>query len=143
MCLTLIYEKPWIYKKWFRKIDLSIQNKIYTGYKVFNSLEHDHRIFFTPILGKVIPIKKWVTADSFETISFVCYIGGGKSCTYSYKSGFHIFLYKRDAKRYREGLSYKSFVRKVKFKNVITLGREPLNLLTVVAKEMMIPWLNI
>lgn len=109
------------------------------GYKIFKLSEKGE--LHTPLYAKKKPleINKWFRSKQ-KRISF---------SRREYLSGYHIFQYKKDAKNwwlYREKLTKRIHIRKVKFKDILATGMIVTNDMAtprkegrcIVARQMMI-----
>jgi hypothetical protein len=155
MCIDIICKKPWIYKRWFKKIDLSCPDKIYTGYKVVGHASgfwkkiSNHKFrYISPIISTLLPVGEWFCENEKTRIKITNGI--------DYQAGFHLFFYYSDAKKYKEMIKtrypqYQLVIIPVLFKSVILVGYEEVQVkrfgiytesirdcLTIVAKEIFI-----
>jgi hypothetical protein len=132
MCLSTVSKSPYKYKKGCITYNLSIPDKVYTGYKVFLKNENMLSYVITPFEHAIIQLNRW-KRDS-ETQQLLAYDPYNLINKFeAYDTGFHIFLLKKDAKKYL--YTSRHSIKKVKFRNVVALGLQG-GLLTVVAKEI-------
>jgi hypothetical protein len=119
MCLERIYDRPWF----FCNEDLRIKDKEYFGYKVFRKFYDEHPdCEYTTEMGFTVKYNQWILNP--DSVGIYC-TELKSSNNKIYKSGFHIFLLEKDARKYAEEYyGEEAKVKKVKFKNVTCFGTQ-------------------
>jgi hypothetical protein len=131
MCLDFAYKKPYKYKSGCISYDLTISNRVYIGYKVFT--KNRDRSIKTIITEVPIEYNKWISCKNNKKILTNFYIEG--FCNI-YKLGFHIFLFKKDAREYASWHD-NVCVRKVILKEIVAFGSQ-YDMKVIVAKKIIV-----
>ena len=130
MCLSGLIDKSKLSILERHNLRNGVGYKVFLFYKDRIYSEHMGQYYSTPY-----PVNKWIKNTYKQTL----YIDSIYIETYV--SGFHIFLSRKDAKKWMVDDDYTFHIRKIKFKNVTSIGFQEYcedKLHIAVAQEMLI-----
>lgn len=129
MCLSVLYKEI---PKNLRK-----ENGYNVGWKVFYKKSKRGKRLYTYLMGlnKPLPINKWIHEKKWRDNDKKEWIYVSLRSNKKYKTGFHIYRYKKDAMKIID-IGYE--VHKVYFKDIVVYGSQWRGYI-IVAKEIYIP----